>query len=100
MRSQNISSQLILAAKATLEDEATEASEVQQLFEIWWPLRRGMAHVDAEAVSFPVGNHINNLGVPMPMRPTLRFPKAKLTAEQIAKASHSGVGDLFRGIIP
>ena len=98
MRPQNVSSQLILAAQATLEDEATEAAEVQQLFEMWWPQRRGMAHVDAEAVSFPVGNHINNLGVPMLMRPTLRFPKAKLTAEQIERASRSGLGDALRGI--
>ena len=80
--------------------ETTEASEVQQLFEIWWPLRRGMAHVGNDEVSFPVGGHVNNLGLPMPTRTKLRFPKSKLTAEQIAKASHSGVGDLFRGIIP
>ena len=96
----NVSSQLIVAAKATLEDETTEASEVQQLFEIWWPLRRGMAHVGNDEVSFPVGGHVNNLGLPMPTRLKLRFPKSKLTAEQIAKASHSGVGDFFRGLMP
>jgi len=100
MMRKNISSQLILAAQATLEDEATEAAEVQRLFEMWWPQRRGMAHVGNDEVSFPVGGHVNNLGLPMPTRTKLRFPKSKLTAEQIAKASHSGVGDLFRGIIP
>ena len=96
----NVSSQLILAAQSALEDDTTPAEEVQQLFEIWWPLRRGMAHVGIDEVSFPVGGHINNLGLPTITRPKLRFPKSKLTPEQVAKASHFGVGDLFRGIIP
>ena len=100
MKNRNIPNQLILAAKTTLEDDATPAEEVQQLFEIWWPLRRGMAHVGNDEVSFPVGGHVNNLGLPTVTRPKLCFPKAKLTVEQIAKASHFGVGDLFRGIIP
>ena len=79
------STHLIGAADRELQDTATSAERVQELFNEWWDRRNGRAVLENDVYVLPVKiiDRVGFLGAPIPRYGKLHFPKGKLTETQI-----------------
>jgi uncharacterized protein (DUF697 family) len=79
------STHLIFAADSELQDTATSAERVQELFQEWWERRTGRAVLENDVYVLPVQiiDYCGFIGTPCHRKGELHFPKEKLNEGQI-----------------